>query len=98
MTIAESEPAVHNATEAVRIARQAAMEVFGDDAATPPSLEAVRPDGATWLVWLSFRRAKPLAAGALGFAMDPDLTNYRKVFRIAADTGGLIEVFDDRRE
>lgn len=81
-----------DAVEAVARAKQHVEQLFYGDTAGTPALEEVVPDGAIWKVTLSFQRARPLKAGGLGLAMDPELTNYHKVVRIERETGDLISV------
>lgn len=82
------------AQDAISVARRLAIDLFGEDLGSPPSLETVSPEGGYWDVCLSFKRAKPLAAGPLGLSMDPSLVNYRKVFRISRDDGSLLAIRD----
>lgn len=84
-----------NAIDAVAKAKELAILVFGEDAGSPPRLEAVAPVSASiWDVTLSFKRVAPLASGGLALNMAPHLVNYQKLLRIDLETGDLIFVKD----
>lgn len=83
-----------DAIEAVAKAKEHALELFAGDMSGAPSLEGIQPDDHDWEITLSFTRARPLQAGGLGLAMNPNLVNYRKKIRIKRDTGALVSVTD----
>jgi hypothetical protein len=83
-----------SAQEAIKAAKALALDVFAEDVGSPPSLESVSPSREFWEICLSFKRAKPLAAGGLGLSMDPSLVNYRKLFRIDRADGSLVSISD----
>ena len=83
-----------NAIEAIAKAKELAIEVFGADAGSVPRLEGIEPNGAVWDVTLSFKRAVPLASGALALNMAPHLVNYTKLLRIDKSNGDLILIKD----
>jgi hypothetical protein len=95
MPVAEETMSLRTPTEAVSAAKAAVAVLFAEDAASAPSLEAISKNGGTWEVALSFTRRRPLAAGALGLAMDHRLANYRKTIKLSMVTGEVIEVTDD---
>lgn len=87
-----------NAVEAVKRAKELAIELFAEDAGSPPRLEEVVPVEAwAWDVTLSFKRTTPLSSGTLAINMAPHLMNYEKVVRLDNTTGDLILIQDVER-
>ena len=84
----EPELAIERAKELVR-------NMFGADAASPPRLEEIElENNSIWSVTLSFRRAQPLASGALAITMAPSLVNYRKNVKLNSEDGKLVSIKD----
>jgi hypothetical protein len=80
---------------AVARAKALVEEMFGDDAASPPSLEGIVLNGDFWDVTLSFKRSRPLSVGGLAaFNVAPHLNNYQKLFRLKKSDGALLLIKD----